>query len=250
MQVRISTRRPGVARDRRARRPRLHRQPSRRRRAKHRRDARRRDRRASSRRARSPARPNELALVHAQRTRRISASSLVGLGDRAKLQAARAGRATPAPPCGTSANATSSDSRSCSRPKRGIAAAPPRRCVAEGAIAGTFDTHDLPDRARPPVVDRPTSRSSPATLRPRGARRAASTRGTVLGEAVNLARQMALTPGQRHDADASRRPGATRSRGGRARVRRARRSSAWRRKGWARCSASRAAPTSRRRSSC
>ena len=185
--------------------------------------------------------PNELSLVHAkdQPYQRVAAS--IGFGERAKFTPDGLAQTSPEPPSAISASATSTSIAFAlpARSKRSISRTP-HRSIAEGAIAGTHRHDDIPHRTRQTDRHRRDHRCSPA----RSIATALETgveRGTSLGDAVNFARLMALTPGQRHDAHAygRRAPKNVRARPGSISTCSTKRG-CWPR-GWARCSASRAA---------
>ncbi len=150
-------------------------------------------------------------LARTPRTRLASgASSWSGWATAPSSRATRS-PATPARPCAISANATSSRSRLRCRSKRCDHAARPHRFSSKARSPGrsTRTTYrSEPDN--PIVLDELIlarhCRHSP--LRPRRAGRGAE-RGRILGEAINFARTLALTPANdmtpTHLADAGRR---------------------------------------------
>ena len=110
-----------------------------------------------------------------------------------EVRALRSWRATPAPRCAISASATSQTiafalPRASARPRSAAAS-----FVAEGAIAGDARHDDLSHRARQAGRDR-RGRDRLAAGLDRAALERGVERGTILGEAVNFARRMALTP--------------------------------------------------------
>ena len=204
-----------------------------------------RPRRRDRRRARSPERsagkPGEHALVHAKDAAVSSASSLIALGERAKLRAERARALRRHAPSAISGTATSRRSRSCCR----------CRPQARGRCAPRCDRRRRDRRHRSTTTSiapsptagsrRPRSRSSPAASTRRRSRRERARHGAR--RSGELRAPTGADAGQRHDADAPRRRGEESRRTGRARVRRARRSARWQRRAWARCSRSRGAAT-------
>jgi leucyl aminopeptidase len=134
--------------------------------------------------------PNELALVHAkdQPYRRVA---LVGLGDRGKFTPTVLGRAM-----GTAVRRLGKKNvQAMALVLPAEAAADPGRAasaIAEAAVAATIDTTTYrtePDK--PVITDTVTILAGALDA---AALRAGVERGTVLGEAINHARLMALTP--------------------------------------------------------